>query len=553
MRLDIAILNGFLIDGAGNPWYRADVGVLENRIVRVGRISKDDAGKVVDATGSYVTPGFIDAHSHSDHSYVVHPKADSMVRQGITTEVVGNCGTSAYPLKGKAVQIWCSTAADVLVDSPTVSVDWSTLSDYREKVNRQGLPVNLVPLVGHGTVRYCVIGTENRAPTNDEMEEMKGLVREAMRDGAFGMSSGLVYPPGCWAKTDELVTLARVVAEHGGIYTSHVRGERETIVEADVEAVEIGRRAGLPVEISHNGPKFGGWGKSKQTLPLMEKAREERVDVTFDNDTHTYLETSVGGDTLPQWLGDRSVEEKVRILGNPEKRKEIRNEMIEDPFPRQGPAGPLKHQAFDRIVVFHAPMNRNLEGKSVKEIAQTRNVDPWEAYFDLFLEERGEEALITDYMDETELEAIAKHPLFMFCSDGSATSRELDQKRLHAPLGMCSYGEYANILRRWVKEKNVLSLQEAVRKCTSFPAQRFGLLDRGLLRPGMIADIVIFDLEKIRDNATNLWPHNYPFENYPPDYAQGVRYVVVNGKIAVEEGQFTGALSGRCLDKLEYA
>ena len=552
MRLDIAILNGFLIDGAGNPWFRADVGVLENKIVRIGSISKDNADKVIDATGSYVTPGFIDAHSHSDHVYIVHPKADSMVRQGITTEVVGNCGTSAYPIMGKGAEIWRSTYASLFIDSSTVSMDWSTLSNYREKVDRQGLPVNLVPLVGHGSVRSCVIGTENRTPTNDEMEEMKSLVREAMRDGAFGMSSGLVYLPGCWAKTDELVTLARVVAEHGGIYTSHVRGERETIVEADAEAIEIGRRAGVPVEISHNGPKYGGWGKSKETLPLMEKAREEWIDVTFDNDTHTYLETSVGGDTLPQWLVDEGIDEKLRILGNPEKRKQIENEMITDSFPRQGPAGPLKHQAFERIVVFHAPRNRALIGKSIKEMANARNVDPWEAYFDLFVEERGNEALITDYMDESELQAISKHPLFMFCSDGSATSKELDQKRLCVPLGMCSYGEYANILRRWVREKNVLSLQEAIRKCTSFPAQRFGLLDRGLLRPGMIADIVVFDLEKMRDNATNLWPHNYPFENYPPDYAQGVRHVIVNGKIAVEENEFTGRLSGRCLDKREY-
>jgi len=542
-------LNGFLIDGAGNPWYRADVGVIEDKIVRIGRITKNDTEKVIDATGSYVTPGFIDAHSHSDHEYVTHPKADSMVRQGITTEVVGNCGTSAYPLRGKGAQIWCLTYADLSIDSPTISVDWSTLSSYREKVNKQGLPVNLVPLVGHGTVRSCVIGMENRTPTNDEMEEMKSLVREAMQDGAFGMSSGLVYPPGCWAKTNEIVTLAKVVAEQGGIYTSHVRGERETILEADQEAIEIARKAGLPVEISHNGPKFGGWGKSKQTLPLMEKAREEWIDVTFDNDTHTYLETSVGGDTLPQWLGDKSIEEKLTILRNPEKQKQIRNEMIMDPFPRQGPAGPLKHEAFERIVVFHAPLNRNLVGKSVKEIAEIRGVDPWKAYFDLFLEEVGKEALITDYMDETELQAISKHPLFMFCTDGSATSTELDQKRPHVPLGMCSYGEYANILSRWVREKNVLSLQEAIRKCTSFPAQRFGLLNRGLLRPGMNADIVIFDLKKIRDNATNQWPHYYPFENYPPDYAQGVRYVIVNGKIVVEESQFTGTLSGRCLDK----
>lgn len=550
MMLDIAILNGLVVDGAGNPWFRADVGVSGNRIAKIGKVRKEDTDKVIDATGCYVTPGFIDAHSHSDHIYVVYPKADSMVRQGITTEVVGNCGTSAYPLKNIAAEVWRSAHTNLF--HPSFVMDWSTLSEYREKVNRQGIPVNIAPLVGHGTVRACVIGIENRPPSSQELDEMKKLVKEAMEDGAFGMSTGLVYLPGCWAKTDEIVELAKVAAEYGGIYTSHVRGERETIVEADTEAIDIGRKAGLPVEISHNCPKYGGWGKSKETLPLMEKAREEGLDVTFDNDTHTYLESSVGGDTLPQWLFGKSMEEKLKILSDPEKRKQIKNEMINDPFPRQGPAGPLKHQAFDRIIVLHAPKNKAFVGKSIKEIARIRNVDPWDAYFDLFVEAQGNEALITDYMDEEELQAISKHPLFMFCSDAYATSKELDKKQPHVPLGMCSYGEYANILGRWVRDKKVLLLQEAIRKCTSYPAQRFGLLDRGLLRPGMIADIVIFDLKKVKDKATSFWPHSYPFQNYPPDYSEGIKYVLVNGKIAVEEEQFTGTLAGKCLNKRDY-
>jgi len=550
MRLDIAILNGLVIDGAGNPWFRADIGILDNRMVKIGRIRKEDADKVIDAARCYVTPGFIDAHSHSDHVYVIRPDADSMVRQGITTEVVGNCGTSAYPLKGEAAKRWRLAHANLLPSD--VAVDWSTLSEYRERVNKQGLPVNIVPLVGHGTVRTCVIGIENRPPSSHELDEMKKLVSLAMEDGAFGMSTGLVYLPGSWAKTDEIVELAKVVTTYGGIYASHVRGERETIVEADAEAIEIGRRAGLPVEISHNGPKYGGWGKSKETLPLMEKAREEGIDVTFDNDTHTYLETSVGGSTLPQWLVGKSLEDKLKILSDPEKRRQVKYEMINDPFPRQGPAGPLKHEVFERIIVLHAQKNKAFVGKSIKEIAKLRNVDPWDAYFDLFVEEQGREALITDYLDEEELQTISKHPLFMFCTDGAATSMGLDKKGPHMPLGMCSYGEYANILGRWVRGKKVLSLQEAIRKCTSYPAQRFGLLDRGLLRPGMVADIVIFDLKKIKDKATGFWPHKYPFQNYPPDYPEGIRYVLVNGKIAVEEEHFTGTLAGKCLDKRDY-
>jgi N-acyl-D-amino-acid deacylase len=548
MKFDIAILNGLVIDGAGNPWFKADIGISGDRIAKVGVVSKKDAEIVIDAKGCYVTPGFIDAHSHSDRSYVVHPNADSMVRQGITTEVVGNCGSSAYPLLGEAKERFVHEVEA----PPDFIVDWSTLAEYREKVHKQGLPVNIVPLVGHGTIRTCVLGVENVQPTPQELDRMKELVRQAMEEGAFGMSTGLVYLPGCWAKTDEIIEMVKVVAEYGGIYTSHVRGERETIVEADMEAIEVGRRAGLPVQISHNAPKYGGWGKSKETLQLMEKAREEGIDVTFDNDTHTYLQTNVGGATLPQWLYGKSLEEKLQILSNPVQRAKVKDEMINDPFPRQGPAGPLKHGAFDRIVVFHAPENPDLVGKSIKEIAEMRGIDPWDAYFDLFISEKGGEGLITDYMDEEELQYISKHPLFMYCTDGSATSLEIERKKPFRDLAMCSFGEYANIIGRWTREHRVATLQETVRKCTSFPAQRFGLLDRGLIRPGMIADIVIFDYNRVRDNATNYWPHKYPFKNYPPNYSDGFLYVLVNGKIVVENEKFTGILPGKCLDYRNY-
>jgi N-acyl-D-amino-acid deacylase len=546
MRFDVAILNGRVIDGAGNPWFEADIGICGSRISKVGLISKKDAKVSIDAKGCYVAPGFIDAHSHSDHAYVVYPKADSMVRQGITTEVVGNCGMSAYPLIGEARKRFA-------LDAPRdFTVDWRSLAEYRRKVHRQGLPVNIVPLVGHGTVRACVLGIENVQPRASELRKMQELVKEAMEDGAFGLSSGLVYLPGNWATTDEIVELAKVAAEHGGIYTSHVRGERETIVEADAEAIEIGRRARLPVQISHNGPKFGGWGKSKETLPLMESAREEGLDIAFDNDTHTYLQSNVGGATLPQWLYAKSLKEKIEILRDPEQRAKIKEEMITDPYPRQGPAGPLKHQAFERIFVYRALNNKDLVGKSIQQIAEVKGADPWDVYFDLFVSENGEEGLIIDYLDEKELQYISKHPLYMFCVDGSATSLNIEQRNGFRNLAMCSFGEYPNIIGRWTREHGVATLQETIRKCTSFPAQRFGLLDRGLIRPNLNADLAVFDYEKVRDNATNYWPHEYPFRNYPPGYPDGIVHVIVNGKIVVRNQRFTGILPGRCLDYSEY-
>jgi len=546
MRFSIAILNGRIVDGAGNPWFKTDVGISGNKIAKIGALAGKDAETVINAKGCYVTPGFIDTHSHSDHAYVVYPRADSMVRQGITTEVVGNCGMSAYPLIGEAQERFSREAPRDFV------VDWSTLSEYRRKVHRQGLPVNIAPLVGHGTVRTCVLGIENVQPNARELGKMKNLVREAMKHGAFGLSSGLVYLPGNWATTDEIVELAKIAARYGGIYTSHVRGERETIVEADAEAIEIGKRSGLPVQISHNGPKYGGWGKSKETLPLMEQARETGLDVTFDNDTHTYLQSSVGGATLPQWLYGKTLKEKIEILSDPKQRAKIKEEMITDPYPRQGPAGPLKHQAFERIFVYHAPKNKDLVGKSIRQISEMKGVDPWDAYFDLFISEEGEEGLITDYLDEEELKQISKHPLYMFCVDGSATSLQLEKKNQFRNLAMCSFGEYPNIIGRWTREHEVNTLQETIRKCTAFPAQRFGLMDRGLIRPGMNADIVIFDYEKVRDNATNYWPHEYPFKNYPPNYPDGILHVIVNGKIAVQNEKFTGTLPGKCLDYNNY-
>jgi N-acyl-D-amino-acid deacylase len=371
---------------------------------------------------------------------------------------------------------------------------------------------------------------------------MKRLLAASMRQGAFGLSSGLVYPPGCYSSTEELIELVRVVKAYDGIYTTHVRGERETIIAAVSEAVFIGRECGVPVEVSHNAPKWGG-PPAAESLAVIEQARAHGLDVTLDNDTHTELAPRLSR-ALPQPLHSLSVDDLVAVLVDPERRAEVRREIAADDRPGPGYSGLLKHGRFERIFVLHSS-DRSLLGATVADIAAGRGCDPLDTYLDLIVEERDTVVAIFDYIDEAELQAVLRHPLCMISSDGLV--QPLPRPGDDASYWPCSFGEYTGLLERFVRDRPLLRLEEAVRKMTSLPAQRFGLWDRGVLRPGARADVVVFDLERVRDRATNPWPHSYPFENIPPRYAEGIDYVFVNGEAVMWEGAHTGVRSGRVL------
>jgi N-acyl-D-amino-acid deacylase len=539
---DTIIKNGLLVDGAGNPWFKADVGISEGRIVGIGKLINEHAEKILDACGLVVCPGFIDIHTHSDLSLLINPRAESAIRQGVTTEVVGNCGISAAPVKKGSLHLlkeqWEPEAEEI-------KWNWSTMGGYLNVLEKQGVAQNVASLVGNGTVRTAIIGVDNKKPTKKEMKEMKNLVEEAMKDGAFGMSSGLVYLPGCYAETSEIIELCEVVAAHGGIYTSHIRGERETIVKALKEAIEIAEKAGVPVQVSHNCPKYGGHGKFRGMAKIYEAARSRGVDATLDNDAHTDLNPSLI-QALPQWAQVGGSKVIVERLKDAKTRKKIKEEMIEDKFPGPGYCGLVKHQRWNRIFLFQCKKNNSLIGKNIEEIAKLKGSDPFDAYFDLIIEEKGEVNALFNYIDEDDIRTVLKHPLMMVCSDGSALAPYGILSKIHG-YSPCSYGEYPYILERYVREEGVLTLQEAIRKMTSFPAQKLGLRDRGLLREGMWADIVVFDPQTIRDRATSRFPYRFPLANYPHKYPEGIKYVLVNGQVVVQQGRHRGILPGKVL------
>jgi N-acyl-D-amino-acid deacylase len=538
---DLLVKNGLVIDGAGNPWFKADVGISNGKIAAIDRHINAKAERILDVKGLVISPGFIDIHTHSDLTLLINPRAESKIRQGVTTEVVGNCGLSAAPTDKKTLRLLKEQWG---IEAGKVKWNWKTLGEYLSQLEK-AVSVNVAALVGHGTVRTTVIGVDDRRPTTHEMEKMKTLVAESMEDGAFGLSSGLVYLPGCFAETSELIELCKVVSTYGGFYTSHTRGEREMIVDSLKEAIAIGEQAGVPVEVSHNCPKYGGHERLKEMFEIYKKARARGVEVTLDNDAHTDFNPYLG-QVLPQWAqagGNEKTAERLRDLRSREK---IKKEILEDKHPGPGYVGLVKHGRWDRIFLFHCRKNQDLIGKSIKEIARMRKVDPFDAYFDLIIEDEGDVSALFYYIEEEDIRELLKHPLMMVCTDGaaSATYGALRNIEGYSP---CSYGEYPYILERYVREEGILSLHEAIRKMTSFPAQKLGLKDRGLLREGMWADMVIFNAKTVKDRATDRFPYSFPLKNYPHKYPEGIAYVIVNGQIVVQKGRHTGIFPGKVL------
>jgi len=533
--LDIVLAGGRILDGCGNPWFWGDVGIQSGRIAQIAPAGMLQGREVVDVDGRFVAPGFIDVHTHSDLSILVNRRAESAVRQGATTHIIGNCGMSPAPVDEDHL-------ADMrhcwgrISDQPEVTWEWRTFDQYLQTLESGGLAINVGSLAGHGALRMAVMGLEAREPAPAELARMQELLSEAMDAGAFGLSTGLVYPPGCFASTEEIIALCQVVARYHGLYATHVRGERETILEAVAEAIHIGREAGVPVQISHNAPKFGAPCDATANLRLVEEARARGQDVTVDNDVHTDLGPALTSG-LPQDIQERPIAVIAALLRDPDTRCQIREEIVLDRRPAFGPAGLLKHGQWHRITILRAPKNPDAIGKTIETIARERDREPFDVYFDLIVENGHDAGAIFDYIDEANIRILLQHPAVMICSDGEALAPYgfLNDPPPYSP---CSYGEFPGVLERYVRDEPVLTLQEAIRRMTSFPAQRFRLMDRGVLRPGAWADIVVFDLARVRDRATNLYPHQYP---------EGIDYVFVNGVLVVEGEKHTGALPGKVL------
>lgn len=541
---ELVLRNGRILDGCGNPWFRGDLAIQEGRIASIGAVGSLHGRQTLDLQERYCAPGFIDIHTHSDLSILVNRQAESAVRQGVTTHVLGNCGMSPAPVKAEHLEDIRSYWGEISTQ-PEVTWQWRTFKEYLAAIQAGGVSINIASLAGHAALRLAVMGYDDRHPGETELAEMKDLLQEAMQSGASGFSTGLVYPPGCFAATDEIIVLCKTAAAYNGFYASHIRGERETILKAVAEAIQIGKQAGLPVQISHNAPKFGAPNDARANLGLVDAARMRGQDVTVDNDVHTDLAPALV-DALPQRFQDLADDVIKTWLKNPEFRSQVKAEIVRDEKPAFGPVGLLKHGQWQRITVLHAPHSPGVVGQTVAALASQRGQEAFDVYLDLIVENGSSATAIFDYIDEDNIRLLLQHPAVMICSDSAVLAPYgfLNDPPPYAP---CSYGEFPGVLERYVRNEPVLSLPEAIRKMTSFPAQRLGLFDRGRLLPGMWADVVVFDLERLHDRATNLYPHTYPFENYPHQYPQGIDHVFVNGVMVVDGEQHSGALPGQVL------
>jgi len=517
--LDLVIKDGRVMDGACNPWFRADIAVIQGRIAAIGMLDAD-AETVIDAEGLVVAPGFIDTHSHSDLMLMAEPEARQKIMQGITTEVVGQDGLGEAPLRDDVVDDWRRYLSGLNGD-PDIDWDWRSFADYLDKLEAAGPATNVASLVGHGNLRLLTMGMEDRTPTTPEIEEMKGLLAEAMQQGAFGLSTGLIYPPCVYADTYELVELCKVAADYGGIFVVHMRNEGARLLESIDEVVAVGKGAGVPVHISHfkaSGER--NWGKVVDALRMLEQARMEGVELTVDQYPYVAGSTFLSS-LLPVWAHEGGTERMLERLQNQETRTRMVADMREDE--RGGGRG------WGNILVTSVSTegNKRFEGKSIEEIAEARSQSPLDAVFDLILEEENAVSMVSFSMSEEDIRTVMRSPLQMVCTDGLVLGKPHPR----------AYGSFPRVLGRYVRE-GVLDLQEAVRKMTSLPAQTFGFHDRGLLRPGMCADIIIFDPDTVIDNATYQDPIQFP---------EGIEYVVVNGVVTVDGGDNTGARAGQVL------
>ena len=495
---DLVITNGRIVDGTGNPWFRADVAVKDGRIARIGRIAATDAREVVDAQNGIVAPGFIDVHTHVEGIYR-QPEAENFVRMGVTSLVTGNCGSSA-----------------------------TDIGEFLGRIKEQPLAVNLATLIAHGDVRRKVLGLEARAPTAEELRQMEAIVEQGMRDGAVGLSTGLIYVPGTYAKTDEVTALARVAARHGGIYATHMRNEGEHVLDAIRESISIGEAAGLPVEISHfkiSNKRL--WGQTPATIGLVRDARRRGLQVTVDQYAYTASSTSLDS-RLPSWLLEGGREAAKTRLSDPATHERVLREM-KDSLKRSG------FKDFSYAMVASYGKNPAFNGKSIAEITKlSRGKADVTNQIEQILEMYGAggAGMVYHGMSESDVQNIMREPFTMIASDSGV--RRFGEGAPH-PRG---YGNNARVLGRYVRELRLITLEDAIRKMTSLPAQTFRLRDRGLLREGFGADIVIFDETTIGDRATFEAPHQYPV---------GISYVFVNGGAVLAKGQMTVARSGMAL------
>jgi dihydroorotase/N-acyl-D-amino-acid deacylase len=527
---DLIITNGHIVDGTGSPWYSGDVGIREGRIVAIGNLGGMPHKRTIDANGKVVAPGFIDMLGQSELTILVDPRLPSKIYQGITTEITGE-GGSVAPLNDAIIQ-----ADHAVYEHLNIKPDWRTFRQYFARLEKQGIGINLASYVGATQVRRMILGDEDRQPTAEQLAQMKALVGDAMREGAVGVSTSLEYAPAPYAKTDELIALAGEASKFGGIYATHMRSEGDAVLESIDETVRIGREAHIPVEIWHF--KVAGrsnWGKMPEAVARINAARAQGVDVAADTYAYTAWFNGLSA-FIPPWAHDGGDAKLIERLKDPATRARIRQDMLSRSSQWDNEWDEIRGPEAVLIGVVHNPKLLPLQGKRLSEVAKLWNRDPMDALFDLLIEDDAFTGVAVFGMSEPDVVLALEQPWVSMDNDSSGTSPEgiLGEEHPHPR----AYGTFPRILGKYVREERRLSLEDAIRKFSALAAERMRLTDRGVLKAGMWADIVVFDPASIRDLAT--------FEN-PNQLAQGMDFVLVNGVPVIDQGRMTGARPGRVL------
>ncbi|MBL7210901.1 MAG: D-aminoacylase [Desulfobacteraceae bacterium] len=536
-----------VIDGVGNPWYYADVGIEGDKIVHVGRIEGADSRRIIEGKNMALAPGFIDMHSHSDLIFLSEKQAELLegrIRQGITTEIMGNCGISVSPVRDEIKPVM-EASVGFLTPADKPSWEWNNMAEYLDLVEKTGVVVNVGTLTGHGAIRALVKGFSGGISSPKEIEEMRGFLKETLEQGSFGLSSGLIYAPGMFADTNELTELGEIIADYDRIFTSHIRGSSETDIEAHQEILTIGEKAGCRIHRSHyEAVGKENWHKIETTLEMDEKARQRGIDMAFDMFPYTAANTMMIA-IYPPWALDGGWPEFVKRVQDPGTRKKIENDIANVVptwptwLPGSWPHNLVKAAGWENIFIQFIPSEKNKkhEGCNLEELGLRSGESPFDAITDLLVEENGAITQLIfgvsgDRNDDSPLRTIMRHPLGGFCTD----AWDIGQGR-PSP---AAYGTYPRILGKYVRDEKLLPLEDAVRRMTSFPANRLGLKGRGIIAEGYFADLVLFDPDNIRDLAT--------YED-PRQFSEGIHYVIVNGQVLLENGEVGAIRPGRVLRK----
>ncbi|NHJ46633.1 MAG: D-aminoacylase [Asgard group archaeon] len=539
MTFDIIIKNGKIIDGTGNPGFYSDIGIKDGKISILGKIKKEDkTSKIIDAKGLTISPGFIDIHSHSDYTIPFEPLAPSSLHQGITTMVVGQCGASLAPVNPDKKELFDKEFSMAAPPGLEFNVTWTLFSEYLDEMEKLGCSTNVAYLIGFGMVRLAAMGYEDRKPTDEELQKMKDYINDAMEAGAFGISTGLIYTPQVYAKTEEVLEIAKEVAKHNGLYFSHIRNESEHVIEAIQEVIDIVEKSGcVGGQIAHH--KVAGknnWGKSKDTLQLIEETNKRGISITCDQYPYNRGATGLIS-LLPPWTHEGGMEKLIERLKDPKTKEKIRKDMLEKPDYESF----AKNSGWDCIYIASLESEKWMPiiGKSIDEITkELGRDDEFEVLCEIIIDEEAKVSMTIRSMNEEDISRIMKARYTMAGTDGVAIP--LTGPLAHGKPHPRYFGTYPRILGKYVREEQLMPIEQAIRKMTSFPAQRLGLFDRGILRKGNWADIVIFNEETIIDKATFLDPHQYPI---------GIEYVIVNGEIVIEKGKHLENKPGKTLRK----